>query len=686
MPLKGVSLMRFMSRIFAISLCYSSTPLSAAPELQETNSPAALHLNWLDTQVAPGQDFFSYANGTWKKQNPIPPEYSSWSTFSILGLKIQKIIHSMLIEAAANKTAKVGSVEQKVGDFYYSGMDEASINKLGAKPLQPEFERIDAIKNLADLQAVITELHLIGVDAFFDFGNMQDFKNSKDMIGVAVQGGLGLPDRDYYLKDDGKFKQIREAYVQHISKMFELLGDTPTNAAKEAGIVMNIETIFAKASMTQTEQRDPHAVYNIKSIRELNALTPDFSWPQYFAAVGLPKIKSINIGMPNFFKMMNEQLRSVAIDDWKIYLRWHVLDAFASYLSTPFVDQNFRMVATLTGAKKLMPRWKRVVSTENGALGFAIGKLYVKKYFPPSAKKEVLDILKNIRQVLNEDLQTLNWMTPATRKAALKKLALMEERVGYPDKWWDYSELFIDRGPYVLNVIRANKFLIKRALNKIGKPVDRSEWGMTPQTINAYYDPSMNNINMPAGILQPPFFDPLAPAAINYGAIGFVMGHEMTHGFDDQGAKFDGYGNLKNWWTPEDLKKFQSATDCVVNQFSQYKVAGNMSVQGKLVVGEATAGLGGLTLALRAFHASKAYKNAKTINGFTPDQQFFLAAAHVWAANVRVEYAQNLVTTDPHPPMQYRVNGTLANMPQFQEAFAITKPGSMINETRCVIW
>ena len=680
--------MRLTRRITAITitLLSSMAQVSAEPVTGKSNPADALHLDWLDKSYLPSQDFYSFANASWQKNNPIPPEYSSWSSFSILGEKIQKIIHEMLIAAAANTTAKPGSIEQKVGDFFYSGMDEASINKLGIIPLASLFDQIESIKNLRDLQAVIAELHLIGVDVFFGFGNMQDFKNSKDMIGAAAQGGLGLPNRDYYLKDDEKFKMLREAYVNHIIKMFELMGDSPEKAKQAAHKIMAIETTFAKASMPEIEQRNPHAIYHMKDLHELDTLMPTFSWPDYLTAIGLPKLTRINLAMPEFFKMLNQQLPMVPLDDWKTYLRWHVLDAFASYLSTPFVDQNFRMVSALSGAQKLLPRWKRVVSTENGALGFAIGKMYIDKYFSADDKREVLEILQNIRKSLHEDLQTLSWMTPATRKAALKKLSQIEERVGYPEKWRDYSSLKIDRGSYVLNVIRANQFLTKRALDKIGKPIDRTEWAMTPQTINAYYDPSMNNINMPAGILQAPFFDASAPAAVNYGAIGFVMAHEMTHGFDDQGAQFDGDGNLKNWWEPEDLKKFKLATDCIVNQFSQYKVADNYPVQGKLVVGEATADLGGLILAYRAFHASKDYKDAKTINGFTPDQQFFLGAAHVWAGNIRPEQARNQVTLDPHPPMIYRVNGSFANMPQFQEAFGIKEPSPMVNIKRCVIW
>ncbi|KTD33805.1 metallopeptidase PepO, peptidase, M13 family [Legionella nautarum] len=680
--------MRFTIAIFTLSLSFScsAVELPATATNNKNNAVEALRLDWRDTTASPTTDFFAYANGTWQKKNPIPPEYASWGSFNILQEKVQNIIHQMLIAAADDKKAAPGSIEQKVGDFYYSGMDEASINKLGITPLLPEFERIAAIKNLADLQQVITHLQQIGVDALFNFGSMQDFKNSQEMIGAAQQGGLGLPDRDYYLKEDKKFQQIRAAYVEHMTKMFELLGDAPDKAAAEAATVMKIETILAKASMSQTEQRDPHAIYHMMDLQQLEKVTPNFAWPRYLSELGQSSIKHINLATPEFFKVMNEQLQAIPLDDWKTYLRWHLIDAFASYLSKPFVDQNFKMVSSLTGTKKLLPRWKRVVSTENGALGFAIGKLYVEKYFPPESKQEAREILSDIRQALKQDLQTLSWMTPQTRQAALKKLDLMEERVGYPDKWWDYSTLKVDRGPYVLNVIRANQFLNHRDLNKIGKPVDRSEWAMPPQTINAYYDPSMNNLNIPAGILQPPFFDPNAPAAINYGSIGFVMGHEMTHGFDDQGAQFDGYGNLKNWWTKADLKKFQAATNCIVEQFSKYKVDGDLPVQGKLVVGEATADLGGLTLAYHAFQHSKYYKNAKTINGITPEQQFFLGTAHVWASNIRPEQARNLVTTDPHPPMIYRVNGTLANMPQFQMAFSIPANSAMVNTKRCVIW
>lgn len=671
-----------MRLIVGILMILISTNLLADSVPAEEN----LHLNWLDKNIKYGQNFYEFANGNWIKQNSIPAAYSSWGTFQILRQQNQELIHSLVEAAAKNPHNKLGSNEQKVGDFFYSGMDEATINKMGTTPLQPEFNRINNIKNRTDLQKTISHLQMIGVDALFGFGQMQDFKNSNEVIGIAAQGGLGLPDRDYYLKEDAKFQKIRQVYLQHVAKMFELLGDSTDKAAAEAKTVMNLETSMAKASMSLVDQRNPSAIYHPTTLAQLNQITPNFSWTQFFTDINHPEIKQINLAMPEFFKNMNNQLQNVSIADWQTYLRWHLIDAFAPYLSAPFVDENFKMSSALSGAKELLSRWQLVLIAEDSALGFAIGKLFVEKHFPPSSKKAVLDILHNIRHQLRNDLQTLSWMTPQTRAAAIKKLDMMGERVGYPDKWRDYSSLQIDRGPYVLNIIRANEFLNKRELNKIGKPVDKTEWDMTPQTVNAYYDASMNNINIPAGILRSPFFDPKASAAMNYGAIGFVIGHEMTHGFDDTGAQFDGYGNLKNWWTSEDLKKFRAATMCIADQFSQYTVDGSLHLQGKLVVGEATADLGGLILSNRAFRASKEYQQGQTIAGFTPEQQFFLGAAHIWAKNTRPEEERQLVFLDPHPPAIYRVNGTFANMPQFQQAFKIGDNGPMVHVPRCVIW
>ncbi|MDN5864735.1 MAG: M13 family metallopeptidase [Gammaproteobacteria bacterium] len=691
----------------------------AASPSAATSSAAAegLHLDWLDRSVSPAENFYKFANGGWQEEHPIPPAYSRWGIFNILHIRNQKIVRE-IIEDAAAANAKPGSITQKVGDFYESGMDMEAINEAGVKPLEPVFARIHNISNMKELQRVVAQLQLLGVNAVFHFGSMQDFEDSSRVIGAAFQGGLGLPSRDYYLKTAAackkakaankatsakaakaaqatyeaclahaeKFEETRQAYVAHIAAMFELLGDSQKSAAAEAKTVMAIETAMAEASMPRIKMRNPHAIYNIKTLDELEAITPNFDWQAYFANMGVPNLTSINLATPGFFKALNDQLETVPLSDWKTYLRWQLIDSFAPYLSESFVKENFKMHSALTGAKELLPRWQRVVNAENGALGFAVGKLYVKQEFPPSSKKAVLDILHNIREALKSDLKTLEWMSPKTREAALEKLSLMGERIGYPDKWRSYEKLRITAGPYVENVIAANVFLTKRDLAKIGKPVNKHEWGMTPQTVNAYYSPSRNNINFPAGILQPPFFDPDAPAAVNYGAVGFVMGHEMTHGFDDTGAQFDGHGNLNNWWTPEDLKKFKAATSCISKHFSEYTVNDGLHVKGKLVTGEATADLGGLTLAWRAFKHSDAYEHAKTIHGFTPAQQFFLGAAHVWASNIRPAEARRRVTVDPHPPAMYRVNGTVANMPAFQKAFEIPDDSPMVNEHRCVIW
>lgn len=642
-----------------------------------------LHEDWLDKKVDPTKNFFLYANGGWKKKNAIPAAYSSWDNFHILQEQNLRVIQAILIDSTKNPT---GDIEQKVGDFYFSGMNENAINAAGIKPLLPEFNRINAMTNLQDLQNTIAHLQMIGVGALFDFGQMQDFEDSNQVIGVAAQGGLSLPDRDYYLKADKKFQKIRETYLQHVTKMFELLGDNKIKSTAEAKTVLQIETVLAKASMPRIQMRDPRAVYHPTDLATLSQITPNFSWQNYFNNIQHPELKQINLAMPEFFKVMNSQLKQVSLDSWKIYLRWHLIDSFAPYLSEQFVRENFKMKVALTGVKEQLPRWKRVVGTESQALGFAIGKLYVAKKFPASSKKEVEELINHIRTALKNDLQQITWMDPKTRKAALDKLDKMQARVGYPDKWWDYSTLKIDRESYVLNVMRASEFLTKRDLNKIGKPVDKNDWDMTPQTINAYYDASMNRLNIPAGILQPPFFNPKVSAAINYGAIGFVIGHEMTHGFDDEGAQFDGTGNLKNWWTENDLKKFQEKTQKIASQFSGYAVNDTLHVQGKLVMGEATADLGGLTLAYRAFHASGAYQAIKTVDGFTPDQQFFLSAAHVWASNMRPEEAERLVVVDPHPPAMYRVNGTLANMPEFKLAYGIGAKSPMLNPNCPVIW
>ncbi|HET7306897.1 MAG TPA: M13 family metallopeptidase [Gammaproteobacteria bacterium] len=640
----------------------------------------------LDRSVKPGENFFEFADGGWIKAHPIPSSYSGWGVSRALYRVNQKRIRQILQQAAADTNAADGSVDQKIGDFYASGMNVEAINAAGIKPLAPELARIDAITDLKDLQTEIARLQGMGVNALFDFGEMQDFRDSTQVVGVADQGGLGLPDRSYYLDKDKKSAALRTAYVDHVAKMLELSGVDKAAASEGAKNIMQLETRLAEASMTRVARRDPHAIYHPTSLKRLHEMTPDFSWQRYFALVGVPQVKSINVTNRKFFEVADKELKKVPLNEWKMYLRWHLLNAEAPYLSRPFVDEDFAFSSKLTGAKALRPRWQRVASAEDNAIGFTVGKLFVEKYFSAESKRRVMEILDNIETALRNDIMKLDWMTPATKKQALKKLSLITEKVGYPDKWRDYSKLTINRGPYVLNTLRAAEFETQRELNKIGKPVDRSEWGMTPQTVNAYYNPSMNEIVFPAGILQPPFFNPNAPAAINYGEIGAAIGHEITHGFDDQGSQYDGQGNLRNWWTAGDLTRFKAQAKCITDQFSTYTVAGGAHVQGNLVTGEAIADLGGLKLAYLAYHASDAAKHAHSIGGFTPDQLFFWAYANSWAASTRPKAAQLKVRVDPHPPAKYRVNGTVANMPQFKKAWHLTDSSPMVNKRICQIW
>jgi putative endopeptidase len=644
-----------------------------------------LFLNWLDRSVAPGSDFFRFANGTWLKNNPIPPDRSYFGVDTILDQQNQDFIRS-LIERLSGETLPQGSPQRKVADFYASGMDEQAIEAAGAAPLAAELERIASIRDPGALPEELAHLQSIGVAAPLSLGQMQDFKDSTQVIAVASQSGLGLPNRDYYLKSEPTFKAARAAYIEHIARMLALLGDSASDAARESRAVMALETRLADASMSDVEQRNPRAIYHPLTLAGAGALTPHLDWHQYLSNLGHPELAGLNVGMPRFLKAVDRELARTPLEDWKSYLRWQLLDAYAAYLSNAFVEEDFRMASALTGAQELQPRWLRVLHAEDDALGFAIGQLYVAQKFPEAARDAAIDMVAHIREALRRDLDSLAWMTPATRKAAQEKLDLMELRIGYPDSWRDYSELAIDRGPYVLNVMRANAFELKRQLAKIGKPVDRSEWYMTPQTVNAYYDPSMNSLNVPAGILQPPYFDMSWTSAVNYGATGATIGHEMTHGFDDEGAQFDGHGNLKNWWAPKDLAKFREATRCIAEQYSRFTVGGGLHVQGELVAGEATADLGGLMLAWRAVHGLGAAPPPPGGEEFTPDQQFFIAFAHSWAGAIRPKQAEELVTTDPHPPSEDRTNATLANSPEFQRAFSISTPSPMVKPDRCVIW
>jgi putative endopeptidase len=644
----------------------------------------------LDRSCAPCTDFNKYVNGGWMARNPIPAAYPSWGIFNEVNERNREILHQILEDAAKDTTAAPGSNEQKIGDYYGSCMDTAKIESEGLKPLQPELDRIEKISDLQGLENEIAHLQSIGVHAFFVVDSTQDFKDSTQVTGEVDQGGLGMPDRDYYTREDEKSKQQRDEYVKHVTKMFELMGDNAEIAAAEAQTVVELETRLAKASQTKVERRDPQAVYHRMPQAQLKTLAPNFPWDDYFSAVGLAGKGDVNVTAPTFFKEISALLASEPMANWKTYLRWHLINSAARNLSSPFVDEDFRFKGTiLTGTKENLPRWKRCVSYTDHALGEALGQAYVKKAFPPEAKVRALEMVKNLEAALADDLRQLAWMSEATRQQALTKLQAITNKIGYPDKWRDYSALEIDRGPYVQNTFRAAKFEFNRDLNKIGKPVDRTEWGMTPPTVNAYYNPQLNEIVFPAGILQPPFFDFKADDALNYGGMGSVIGHEMTHGFDDEGSQFDAQGNLKNWWTADDLKNFKARGECVAKQFDGYLVEDKLHENGKLVEGESIADLGGLVIAFAAFQKSLGGKpRPAEIDGFTPEQRFFLGYARGWADNIRPEFARLLTNVDPHPLPQFRVNGPLSNLPAFAQAFKCKQGDPMVRppSDRCAIW
>jgi putative endopeptidase len=643
----------------------------------------------MDTKTAACTDFYQYANGGWLAANPIPAAYSAWGVANVLNEKNRDVVHEILEAAAKNAAAKKGSNEQKVGDYFASCMDEAKIEAEGIKPIQAELDLISKINDQKSLQAEIAHLHTYGYNALFGSGSNRDFKNAADVtIGIG-QGGLGLPTRDYYFKTDDGSKMIRDEYVKHIAKMFELMGDDSAKAASAADSVMKFETKLADASLPPVEMRNPEKLYHRMRQIELKTLAPTFDWIAYFRTVGHTDA-DVNVATPEFFKAMDKQMTETSIADWQTYLRWNIINRAASGLSAKLVDEDFHFKGTvLQGAKENLPRWKRCVSATDGALGEALGAVYVQKAFPPAAKERALTMVRNLEAALKTDITTLSWMSDETRKKAILKLDAFMNKIGYPDKWRDYSSLAIDRSSYQTNRFRVGKFNEDRDWDKIGKPVDRMEWVMTPPTVNAYYNPQNNEIVFPAGILQPPFFDPNADAALNYGGMGSVIGHEMTHGFDDQGAKFDPTGNLANWWSEADLKAFQAKAECIVNQFNGFEVEKGLNMNGKLVQGESIADLGGLVIAYAAFQQSlKGKPRPANIDGFTPEQRFFLGYARGWAVNMRPELARRIAAQDPHPLNKFRVNGPLSNLPQFAAAFQCKAGDAMVRpETdRCAIW
>jgi predicted metalloendopeptidase len=579
-----------------------------------------------------------------------------------------------------------------VGDYYASGMDEKTIEAVRTKPLEKEFQRIDEIKDRVDLLKAIAHLHAIGIDAFFGFGAGQDAKDSSRDIAQALQGGLGMPDRDYYTKQDADMKDKRQKYVAHVTKMLTLLGEPVDKAANDAKKILALETKLAEASRTRVQLRDPIKNYNKMGVHQLQDLTPDWNWSDYFKTIDLIAPGDINVRQPEFFKAANDLFKSTSLDDWKAYLRWHLINATAPHLSKDFVDEDFNFrERILRGTEQIKPRWKRVILSEDDEIGEALGKLYVAFYFPPEAKERALELVNNLKEALADRIKTLEWMDEPTKQEALKKLAAFTVKIGYPDKWLDYSLLQIDRGPYVSNALRAEQFEADRDIKKIGKPVDRTDWGMTPPTVNAYYNSNMNEIVFPAGILQPPFFYANADDAVNYGAIGAVIGHEMTHGFDDQGRQFDAKGNLRDWWTPKSAEQFKKRSAAVVQQYNEYQPLPGMHVNGELTQGENIADIGGLKLAYAALQKAldkHPEERNKKIDGFTPEQRFFLSFAAIWRQKSRDEDQKLRLTTDPHSPAQFRVNGPLSDLPEFQKAFNIPDGSPMVRaaDKRANIW
>jgi len=672
--------------IFSVRMLRAGQGTAGSPKTAETHG---VELTILDKTCKPCDDFFNFANGEWLKKNPIPAAYPSWGRFNELAERNREELRGILESAAADSKAPSGSNEQKIGDFYASCMDEKQINAAGAKPLDPEFGRIAGINNAAGLQAEVAHLQSVGVGALFQFGSTQDMKDSTRVIGGADQGGLGLPDRDYYTKTDDKSKQIREQYQEHIAKMFGLVGDDAAKSAVEAKTILDLETRLAEASLTNVERRDPEKTYHKMSRPELQTLTPNWSWDAYFQQIGYTTIDSVDVSAPKFFETISREMKEIPVGDWQIYLRWHLLNSAAPWLSQPFVDEDFNFKGrVLQGTKELLPRWKRCVSATDRQLGEALGQIYVEKYFPPRAKARAEEIVGHLVDALRDDLQTLSWMGPATRQQALAKLSKFTRKIGYPDKWRDYTAYRVDRTSYAANQMRGGEFAFQRDLNKIGKPVDRAEWQMTPPTVNAYYDAEMNEIVFPAGILQPPFFDPDADDASNYGGMGAVIGHEMTHGFDDQGRKFDAEGNLRDWWTAEDQKNFNERAQCVKNQLESYKVQDNLHENGDLVLGESIADLGGLNIAFLALEKDLVSDRPESIGGFTPEQRFFLAYTQIWAANDRPEFERLMLNTNPHPLARLRAIAAPSNMPGFSQAFGCKDGDSMVRPAaiRCQIW
>jgi putative endopeptidase len=682
-----------MKRLFLLIVIIIITvtlTASAQTEKPLTSFPytPGLDVASMDKTANPCVDFYQYSCGGWMKNNPIPADQANWDVYAKLHQENQQFLWGIL-DQLSRQTSGRNANQQKIGDYFGACMDEAAVNHLGAMPLQPFLDQIAAMKSTKDLPALLAGLHasLQTGGLFFNFGSDQDFENSQNVIAFAEAGGLGLPDRDYYTKTDDKSVEIRNQYVAHVQKMFELLGDKPDVAKAEAGKVLEIETALAKATLTRVERRDPYKIFHKVDFKGLQAMTPDFDWSIYVREAGLPPQNTFNVTQPAFYAEFDKQLKTLNLEDIKAYLRWHVAHAAAPYLSDDFVNENFNFFSkTLRGVPQLRPRWKRCVALVDNQLGEALGQEFVARAFSPELKEKTNVMTRQIEHSMEEDINNLTWMTPATKQQALAKLHAIVNKIGYPDKWRDYSSVEIKPNDFVGNVQRAARFESKRQLNKIGKPVDRGEWGMTPPTVNAYFNGQMNDINFPAGVLQPPLYDPKMDDAPNYGDTGGTIGHELTHGFDDEGRQFDAHGNLKDWWTKDDAKNFTDRAQCVVDQYAQYTIVDDIKINSKLTEGEDVADLGGLILAWMAWKDETKNMKLESRDGLSPEQRFFVGYAQWACENDRPENLRVSAVTDPHSPGKYRVNGLMVNMEDFPKAFSCKAGQPMVRENRCRVW
>jgi len=640
----------------------------------------------LDQSVQPCEDFYTYACGKWKTQNPIPPDRSSWGRFNELGDRGEYILRDILEKAAVVDSSRT-PIEQKIGDYFASCMDESEIQTRGLTPLEADLDSIAKVKSLEDLPAEVARLHREGIVVLFAPGSGADFKDASHVIADVGQGGMGLPERDYYFRKDEKSADLRKQYAAHMQKMFELLGDAPDNAKTEAESVLATETSLATGALNVVKRRDPNNIYHKMTRAELAALGPNFGWEKYFTAIDPPAFTSLNVSEPEFIKNLNGLLQSVSLGDWKTYLRWHAVHANAMVLPRRFADENFAFFnKTLQGTKEQPPLWKRCVRNTNGDLGEAVGQKYVELTFGAEGKERTLKMVNTIEAALREDIKTVSWMTDETKARALEKLAAITNRIGYPDKWRDYSNFKVVRGDAFGNSQRANVFEFAREMAKVGQKVDKGEWPYPPPTVNASYNPLLNNITFPAGILQPPFYDNQADDAMNFGGIGAVVGHELTHGFDDQGRQFDLDGNLNDWWKPADADEFKKRTKCVIDEYGGFTAVDDVKVNGELTLGENVADNGGLRVAYMALLKAVAGKEPAPVDGLTAEQRFFLGWANVWCQNRTNEVTRLAAQTDPHSPGKYRVNGTVSNMPEFQKAFHCKADAPMVRQNACRVW